>query len=167
LKLHALLLKIAGKTPIQCPEDLEAHLEKFLPTQMKSETLQKAFGISGFELEEVYAEAHMHYAQDAFLEAATAFRWLVFFNTFVPKYWMGLAASLQMLEKYDKALHAYALSALLDSHNPYPHFHAYECYVELNNKEDADKALELAYRRTQGKAAYTQLRNEIQSLKES
>jgi|GEM_PF-799712 len=148
------------------PENLEAYLEDFVPNiLLKSETLQKAFGISPYEMEEIYSTAYIHYQEDHFLEACTGFRWLTLLNPFIVKYWMGLAASLQLLEKYEKALHAYAVAALLDSENPYPHFHAYECYVDLDNKEEAEKALDLSYMRTIGKDAYRDLQEEIKVLK--
>ena len=49
----------------------------------------------------------------------------------------------------------------LDSDNPYPHFHAYECYAALNNKEDAEKALNLASKLTIGVDTYRDLQEEI------
>lgn len=164
MKLKELLHRIAleRNEEFPFPDDLEKYLDDFIPNMLlKSETLQKAFGISGEEMEEIYREGYNYYEVDQYLEASTNFRWLVLLNPYLTKYWMGLAASLQLLEKYEKALHAYAVSALLECDNPYPHFHAYECYVALNNKEDAVKALELAFQRTVGKAAYIDLQKEI------
>src|SRR5262249_49793934 len=129
------------------------------------ETLQQAFGVSTYEMEQIYSEAYLDYENDNYRESTTAFRWLVLLNPFHKKYWMELAAIFQLLEKYEKALHAYAISALLESSNPYPHFHAFECYESLNNKEDAEKALELAYQRTLGKVAYNDLQKEIEQLR--
>jgi type III secretion system low calcium response chaperone LcrH/SycD len=112
-------------------------------------------------MEEIYDESYRFYQEDLFLEACVGFRWLVLLNPFIEKYWMGLAASLQLLEKYEKALHAYAIAALLDSDSPYPHFHAFECYAALENGEEAKKALELSFKRTLGKAAHRNLHEEI------
>lgn len=168
MKLKELIKRIAlnQKHALPFAEDLETYLEDFIPnTLLKSETLQAAFGVSHYEMEELYHEAYSFYTQDNYLESCAAFRWLVVLNPFITKYWMGLAASLQMLEKYEKALHAYAVSTLLDSENPYPHFHAFECYSLLNNKEEAQKALELARRRAKAKSLYKPLEDEINSLK--
>jgi type III secretion system low calcium response chaperone LcrH/SycD len=165
MKLKELIRRIALNRHEEFPfaDNLETFLEDFIPnTLLKSETLQKAFGVSNYEMEEIYSEAYRFYQEDNYLEASTGFRWLVLLNPFIAKYWTGLAASLQLLEKYEKALHAYAISALLESENPYPHFHAYECYEALNNKEEAEKALDLAYQRTIGKAAYSDLEEEIE-----
>ncbi len=166
MKLKSLLTRIATEHHQGLPEDLEAYLEEFVPNiLMKSETLQRAFGVTNYEMEEIYCEAYRLYQEDIYLESSTAFRWLVLLNPFVAKYWKGLAASLQLMEKYEKALHAYAMAALLDSDNPYPHFHAFECYESMENDEDADKALDLAYHRTLGKESYRDLQEEIGQIK--
>jgi type III secretion system low calcium response chaperone LcrH/SycD len=164
MKLKALLSRL-GVQAAQF-ENLEAYVEHFIPTRLaKSDTLQQAFAVTTYEMEEIYQEAYQLYDEDLYMEAADIFRWLVVFNPFVGKYWMGLAASLHVCGSYDKALHAYALSALLDSENPYPHYHAYECYLALNDKNEAEKALNLAYKRALVNNAYLDLQTEIKRLK--
>lgn len=168
MKLKELLRRIAlnRKEEFPFPDNLEAYLEDFIPnTLLKSATLQQAFEVSNYEMEEIYVEAYNHYQEENYLESCTAFRWLVLLNPYWAKNWMGLAASSQLLEKYEKALHAYAVAALLENHNPYPHFHAFECYSALENSEEAEKALELALCRTLGKESYRDLQKEIESLK--
>jgi type III secretion system low calcium response chaperone LcrH/SycD len=162
-----LIQKIAANGAAKIvPNNLEAYLEDFIPNVLlKSETLQKAFGVSAYEMEEIYCEAYTFYQEDNYLESSTAFRWLVLLNPFHKKYWMGLGASLQLLEKYEKALHAYAAASLLEHENPYPHFHAFECYEALKNREEAEKALNLAYKRTLSNPAFHELRDEIESIK--
>lgn len=167
MKLKSLLRRIAlqRKEDYPFPDDIESYLEDFVPNiLMKSETLQQAFGITNYEMEKLYEEAHAYYEDDSYEEALIVFRWLVLFNVYEAKYWMGFGASEQLLERYEKGLHAYAVAALLDSDNPYPHYHAYECYMLLNNKEEADKALKLAYQRCDGKVAYEELNKKIEQL---
>lgn len=168
MRLKTLLRRIAlqRKEEFPFPEDIESYVEGFIPNiLLKSESLQKAFGISDYEMEKLYEEAYEYYESDAYQDSLILFRWLVLFNSYEAKYWMGFAATLQLLERYEKALHAYAVAYLLDSQNPYPHFHAYECYMLLKNRDDAEKALEMAYQRCDGKAAYDELKNEIERLK--
>ena len=167
MKLKQLIQRIAAnrQEEFPFPENLETYLEDFIPnTLLKSETLQRAFEVSSYEMEEIYSEAYRLYDRANYLESSTTFRWLVLLNPFIGKYWIGLAASLQLLEKYEKALHAYAIAALIESENPYPHFHAYECYGALKNREEAKKALDSAYRRTIGKTAYQHLQDELLTL---
>ncbi len=168
MNLKTLLDRIAlqRKEEYPFPDDIESYMEDFVPNVlMKSETLQHAFGISNFEMEKLYEEAYEYYESEAYKDSLTIFRWLILFNSYETKYWMGFAANLMLVGHYEKALHAYAITTILDSENPYPHFHAYECYTCLNNKEDAEKALKLASQRCAGKAAYNELKDEIEQLR--
>lgn len=168
MKLRQLIEKIAlqrkGEFPF--PDDLDAYLEDFIPNQLlKSATLQQAFGVTGYEMEELYKEGHTFYEADQYRDSCTIFKWLVLLNPYQTKYWLGLAASQQLSGFYDKALHSYALATLLDNEDPYPHLHAFECYLALDNLEEALKALECAYVRASGKLDYQDLLSEIEFLK--
>ncbi|MFZ0566327.1 MAG: tetratricopeptide repeat protein, partial [Chlamydiales bacterium] len=103
------------------------------------------------------------YQKDQHEESAISFRWLVILNPFEIKYWMGLAANQQLLDQFEKALHSYAIASLLDQANPLPHYHAYECYESLNHKEDAKKALDLAYERAKTDESYKEIKSKIES----
>ena len=75
-------------------ENLEKYLEDFLPnTLLKSETLHKAFEISGEEMSELYQKAYHFYQEDRFDQSVILFRWLVILNPFIVKFWMGLGSS--------------------------------------------------------------------------
>lgn len=128
--------------------DFETFLDDFIPnTLLKSETLQQAFDISPFEMEQFYADAYNLYEKDEYGEAAVAFRWLVLLNTFEPKYWLGFGACQQILGLWEKALHSYAMASLLEDANPYPHFYAWQCYTALKEPVEAKKAWVLARER--------------------
>ena len=164
MKLREYIEKIK-RGAANLPEDLDSFLDSFVPdVLMKSETLQEAYGVEERAMEEAYAKAYSLYERSDFGEAAVIFRWLVVLNPFVYKFWMGLGASWQMLEMLEKALHAYAMAALLDCEHPHPHFYAYRCYTKLGNEKDATKALRLAHRRTKEKPQYAGLRGEIERL---
>ena len=127
------------------PDDFETYLEDFIPNKLlKSETLKLAFDITDHEMEELYAEAYGCYEEDAFKAASNGFRFLIILDPFVPRYWMGLGASLQLLERFEKALQAYAVVTLLVSKNPAPHLYAHECYKAMGEEKEAELALQLA-----------------------
>lgn len=168
MKLRQLIQRIAlqRKEEFPFPDNLDAFLDDFIPNELlKSETLQHAFGVTSYEMEELYKEGHAFYEADRYNDSSTVFRWLVLLNPYSAKYWLGLAANQQLLGQYDKALHSYALVTLLDSEDPYPHLHAFECYLALDNLEEALKALECAYVRARGKLEYQDLLSEIEMLK--
>lgn len=93
---------------------------------------------------EVYALAFGHYEKGDYRGAAQLFTQLVLTNPFSEHHWQGLASSKQMARDYRAALHAWSLAALLNEGDPKPHFHAAECFLSLDEKEDAAKALDVA-----------------------
>lgn len=148
------------------PDDIESFIADFALNDLaKSDTLQAAFEISQLEMEQLYRDAYTFYQAGRLEDAAFSFRYLVLFNPYVKKHWMGLGATLQLKNAYEKALKAYAIATLLDSKDPYPHYHAFECYQAIGNGEESYKALECAYIRAMDNPIFNSLKMKIQSLK--
>lgn len=159
--MHELLLKKIRASSYYS-EDFEACVGNFMQTKLSSsETLQKALDITLQEMEICYQEAYNFYQADNYLEACEIFRTLATLNPFEEKYWMGLGASLQLLENYPGALRSYAVHLLLDSNNPYPHFYAYQCLKAMGEEEEAKKALKTAYDSAHKLPYYGELRTKI------
>lgn len=110
---------------------------------LKNGSVQKTLGISAEQMEGLYEEGFVHYEAERYARAAQVFRWLLYLDPYVVKFWMGLGACQQMEKRFEKALEAYAMAAMLDCEDPAPHAYAYECYVALGDEENADKAKEL------------------------
>ncbi len=91
-----------------------------------------------------YTAAFTLYEKKAYRKASHLFTTLVLTNPFAIHYWQGLASSKQMSREYEAALQAWSLVALLNTEDPLPHFHAGECLLRLNEKEEAEKALNAA-----------------------
>lgn len=103
--------------------------------------------ISAIPLEmerQFYATAFGLYEKGDYRGAAQLFTQLVLTDPFSVHYWQGLASSKQMAKEYHAAVHAWSLAALLREDDPRPHFHAAECFLSLDEKEDALKALDAA-----------------------
>jgi type III secretion system low calcium response chaperone LcrH/SycD len=96
------------------------------------------------EQDHLYAVGFGSYSQGSYAQASSLFTTLVTANPFDERFWRGLASSKQMEEKYQEALRAWSLVALLCDKDPLPHFHAAECLMSLNEKSDALKALKMA-----------------------
>lgn len=94
-----------------------------------------------FEAEQFYSYGFAHYNSGNWSEAADAFRVLCTKRPLEPRFWFGLGATLQEAGSYLDALHAWAMAALLKKEDPYPHFHAAECYFSLQDKGEGAKAL--------------------------
>ncbi len=93
---------------------------------------------------EFYAIAYGLYDKGDYRGSAQLFTQLALTDPFCEHYWRGLASSKQMAREYLAAIHAWGLVALLNEETPEPHFHAAECLLSLEEKEDALKALNRA-----------------------
>ncbi len=145
------------------PESLESYLEEFVPNVLlKSDNLQQAYGVTHDEMAELYSKGYNYYQEDQYTESVVLFKWLVILNPFEVKYWMGYAANQQLLGQYEKALHSYAMWAMMADEDPMPHFHAYECYKKIDNPQDERKALKQAHKRAVSKPVYSEIRQEIE-----
>lgn len=166
--LSYLLEKIASqsKENYPFPEDLAKYLKGYVPNQdISLDTYQKIFKVTCEDLERVYKEGYNAYLNKQYKESCLIFRWLVFFNPFVSKFWFSLGAALHMDAQYPQALHAYGVTALLRDKDPHPHYYAYICYTLMEQTEEADKALEMAWERAQRQPAYHDLKEEILSIR--
>lgn len=100
--------------------------------------------LSDEEVESFYLYGYSHYNSGDWAEAADIFRLLCTRRPLDARFWFGLGAALQEGSSYFDALHAWAMAALLKKEDPYPHFHAAECYFSLAEHEEAGKALQEA-----------------------
>lgn len=97
--------------------------------------------LSDSDAELFYSHAFSHYQSGNWAEAADIFRVLCTRRPLDSRFWFGLGATLQEGGSYFDALHAWAMSALLQKDDPYPHFHAAECCFSLGDQNEAVKAL--------------------------
>ena len=89
------------------------------------------------DVEEYYSYGFAQYGSGNWNEAADIFRLLCTKRPLEARFWFGLGATLQEAGTYTDALHAWAMAALLKNEDPYPHFHAAECYLSLNDPKQA------------------------------
>ncbi|WP_213318176.1 SycD/LcrH family type III secretion system chaperone [Chlamydiifrater volucris] len=167
--LSLLLERISQQTKevFPFPDNLEEYLQDFFPDPTVGlDTYQKIFNVSDEELELIYKEAYQAYLDRNYPESTLTFRWLIFFNPFISKFWFSLGASLQMEKNFEKAIHAYAVTAIFRNKDPYPHYYAHICYKLLNVEPEATKALNMAWIRATT-PRYRELREEILAIKRS
>lgn len=96
--------------------------------------------------QEIYALAYRFYQAGRYGDAEQFFRLLTSLEVGKPRYWMGLAAALQMQKKYAAAVDCYGAAALLDKKesNPFPHAYAASCLYLLGDLVKAKQALRSA-----------------------
>jgi type III secretion system low calcium response chaperone LcrH/SycD len=94
------------------------------------------------EIEQTYAYGYHLYESGNYKQAKKAFEMLLTFNgVFEKRFWFAFSACMQKLKEYNKALHGWAMTSLLDKNDSLCHFHAAECLISLNQIDEAKKAL--------------------------
>lgn len=88
-----------------------------------------------------YVKGSKFYQNKQYDEAILIFKTLVIQYPTESKYWFSLASALQGKKEDQAALKAWSMTALLSEEDPYPHYYASLCYIRLDNKKDAAKAL--------------------------
>jgi type III secretion system low calcium response chaperone LcrH/SycD len=128
-----------------------------LPGQLDGETLEAAVSrllgekreialphLSKDGIDALYAFAYGFYQSGNYEKGMHFFRFLTLVDIENRRNWMGLGASYHMLKQYERALQCYGQAALLDPNEPYAHWHAAECFMAINNLEQAKQALNSA-----------------------
>ena len=95
-------------------------------------------------MEAVYHLAYNAYRQGKYPDARKLFQFLALNDHLESRFWMGLAATCQVSGDYRQAVAAYEMAAVLDATNPWPPFHAGECYMATNDWEKSGEALQAA-----------------------
>ena len=123
--------------------------------------LADVVGYTEEEMEAVYHFAHNAYRQGKYSDARKLFQFLAFHDHIESRFWMGLAATCQMAGDYREAVVAYEMAAVLEATNPWPPFHAGECYMAMNDWEKgglALQAVEILCEAAAGSEDHTELR---------
>lgn len=140
---------------------LKELVERFI---QNGHSLKGLSGLNDKTMETTYSLAFNHYNGGKFDEAAKLFQFLCVFDPYKPKYWMGLAASRQMLKEYEAAITAYSMAGILKMDDPKPALYAADCYLVMGKKELATKALTAAAHWAGRKEEYKDIHHRATSL---
>ena len=113
--------------------------------------------IKGFTVDEIEAAYHMAYGlyqQRRFSEAVKLFQYFAIHEHTDRRFWMGWAACLQKLKKYEPAIKAYSVATMLDVGQPDGPFHAAECYIAMKDWDNAKQSLETVLTVAEGEDAH-------------
>ena len=150
--LHARLAEISA-----LPES-DAKWQKIedLATNLFEESVSLGT-IKGFTVNEIEAAYHMAYGlyqQRRFSEAVKLFQYFAIHEHTDRRFWMGWAACLQKLKKYEPAIKAYSVATMLDVGQPDGPFHAAECYIAMKDWDNAKQSLETVLTVAKGEDAH-------------
>lgn len=148
---------------IESAKFLEGFLGQFTDKVLNQGVLPKdALGVKNNVLEGIYAQAYQLYNTGKYLDAIHLFRMLILIDPTEPKFTMGLAACSHMMKEYTAAAQSYTLVGIMEPHNPIPHYHASDCYLQLKDPVSAMIALEMAISRAGDRPEYQMMKERAQ-----
>ena len=128
---------------------------------------RQALKLSDDTMEAIYGQAYNLYNQGKYKEASYVFRLLMLLDYLTAKYMMGLAACQHRLHDYKQAANTYILCGTLDSKNPLPHYHAADCYLQLQAPLLAIFSLGLAVSAAGDQPQYAIIKERASLMKEA
>ena len=100
--------------------------------------------ISLQKVESLYALGYQLYQAQCYREAGDLFRFVCFFESRVPSYWIALGGAYQYSKHHDNALAAFTMASLLDPHNPEPRFYTAHTLIDLQDLKLALQSINIA-----------------------
>jgi type III secretion system low calcium response chaperone LcrH/SycD len=128
---------------------------------------KQALQLGDDTMEAIYSQAYTLYNQGRYKEASYIFRLLMLLDYSTPKYPMGLAACLHRQKDYRSAANIYLLCGTLDPKNPLPHYHAADCYMQLNYPMMALFSLGLAIKAADTQPQYAIIKERATLMREA
>ncbi|MFI3271117.1 MAG: SycD/LcrH family type III secretion system chaperone [Pseudomonadota bacterium] len=149
-------------------KESQATFDKILAAVSSGEmTLQQATGITEEQLEAMYSVAYNLFANEKYQDAIDAFSLLQTIAPMNYKIAFGLAASLQMLEKYIEAIILFTFTSSLEEKNPAPMLHLAECYMAVDDKAAAVHSLKLVLERCDNSSLGNAIRTRAEIMLEN
>lgn len=118
-------------------------------------------------MEAIYGQAYNLYNQGKYKDASYIFRLLMMLDYLNSKYSLGLAACLHRMKDYKQAANVYLMCGMLDPKNPIPHYHAADCYIQLNAPLLAVFALDMCINAAKDQPQYDTIKQRAELMKEA
>ena len=142
-------------------DDIEEITNMFID---KGATFKDLHGLSKKDLEVIYSLAHSMYTTEKYEDSEKVFLFLCFNDHLDKRFWMGLAATQQMLKKYEEAVQNYTMAAFLDIEDPMIPMNSAWCMLALGRLEEAKGAFEAVIELSADKNEFNELKIRAESL---
>ena len=121
--------------------------------------LKEILGCSPEVIDAVYNQGYQYFQGGKYQEALSVFSFLEYVDDQNPfRCSFTIAACHHYMKNYFDAAAGYLLCSLIDSENPIPHFHLYDCLMKLNYPLAALNTLYTAITLAEHQPQYAQLR---------
>lgn len=155
----------------EMPENAAKNLEEFKASVEKGNAPRVAMGLSDEMMDGIYGYAYRLYNTGKYEQAVQLFRLLVMLDPSDQKFLYGMAASFHMNKDYLMAAVTYMLTSLIDRENPFPFFHASDCYFQINDLKSTKQSLVACIEACKDKPEHAQMKEKatvmLQQLEES
>ena len=115
-------------------------------------------------MEVIYTLAYNFYNAGKYDEAEKIFRFLANLDHFERKYWKGLGASREGLQKFAEALQVYGYLGMMDIHDPYPALQAAKCFIALGKTAEAVSGLRAAAFNSENRPEHAELHEQATAM---
>lgn len=143
------------------PEEMDQLVLDFM---QNAKTLKDIRGLTTENMEVIYSVAYNSYNAGNLEQARKIFEFLCYFDHLEHKYWMGLAATKQLLKDFSGAIDAYSFAALLDIHDPRAPFHAANCHIAIGNREAAISGLTATIEFSGSRPEWASLKSQAEAM---
>jgi tetratricopeptide (TPR) repeat protein len=104
-------------------------------------TLAAQVGISQSSIVTFYGIGTKLFNEKKYNDAISVFYLLSVLNPYTYEIWLSLGMSAHKIEEWGTAIHAYSMAAIFKPEQALPHLYAAECFVAIQDWEDAQVSL--------------------------
>ena len=104
------------------------------------------------EVETLYAAGYQLYRQGDLKNSTAIFQYLCIYESDDARFWTALAVAMQKQKKWDPAIDAYSMAALLDATNVSLYLYATECLMASRQWSRAKQSLDAFFYRVRQRA---------------
>ena len=138
----------------------------FLPVDTRPIYLQR--GLTKKNMDALYLMAFKLYEAKKAEEALHCFKLMTLLDWCDKRAWLGCAACFERIKNYTAAIGCYKAATIADNHDPMPLLRTFHCYLEIQDKENALKALETAIQVAERQAdLYSDLKKQAENIKKA
>ncbi|WP_338806813.1 type III secretion system translocator chaperone SicA [Pseudomonas chlororaphis] len=123
--------------------------EEVMQAVIDGTSLMDLRGVSGEQMDDLYAFAYEFYEQGRLDDAEKFFHFLCIYDFHNAQYWMGLAAVHQLKQNYQKAVDLYAVAFAQGKQDYRPMLYAGQCQLALGKAGKAKLCFEYVIERVQ------------------
>lgn len=111
---------------------------------LRGTPLSELHGVSGEQMDNLYAFAHRFYEQGRLDDAQRFFHFLCIYDMYNPDYWCGYAAVKQLQGEHQRAIDLYAVAFAQSQEDYRPMFYTGQCHLALGKPGKAKLCFEYA-----------------------